>query len=63
MNKYILHNSELLREDMFAADEVFLTNDIQGLKRIESFEEKKYPTHKIANWVFNKLNSEIYLQS
>ena len=40
MNKYILHNSELLREDMFAADEVFLTNNIQGLKRIESFEEK-----------------------
>ena len=63
MNKYILHNSELLREEMFAADEAFLTNAIQGVKWIESFEEKKYLTHKIANWVFDKLNSEIYLQS
>ena len=47
MNKYILHNSELLREDMFAADEIFLTNDIQGLKRIESFEEKNTQLTKL----------------
>ena len=40
MNKYILHNSELLREETFAADESFLTNAIQGVKWIESFEEK-----------------------
>ena len=63
MNKDILYNSELLREETFAADEAFLTNAIQGVKWIESFEEKKYLTHKIANWVFDKLNSEIYLQS
>ena len=63
MNKDILHNSALLREETFATDEVFLTNAIQGVKWIESFEEKNYQTHKIANWVFDKLNSEIYLQS
>ena len=57
MNKYILHNSELLREETFAADEAFLTNAIQGVKWIESFEEKKYQSHKIARLIFDKLNT------
>ena len=46
----------ITKKDLFLANEVFLTNAMQGVKWIEKFEEKKYQSHKVAKLVFNKLN-------
>ena len=47
MNKYILHNSALLREDMFVTDKAFITNAIKGVKWTGSFEEKNTQLTKL----------------
>jgi len=39
---------------------MFLTNVVKGVKWVESFNEKKYQSYKVARLVFDKLN---YLQS
>ena len=56
-SQFDIQEKPVTKEDLFSADEVFLTNAIQGIRRIESFEEKKYQSHKIARLVFNKLNT------
>ena len=59
-NQFDVLEKSITKEDLFSADEVFLSNAIEGVKCVESFEEKKYQSHKIARLVFDKLN---YLQS
>ena len=59
-SQFGVEEKSVAKEDLFFADEVFLTNAIQGVRWIESFEEKKYQSHRIARLVFDKLN---YLQS
>ena len=56
-NKFDVHEKSITKEDLFSADEVFLSNAIEGVKWVESFEEKKYQSYKVARLVFNKLNT------
>ena len=56
-SQFDVHEKSITKEDLFSADEVFLSNAIEGVKWIEKFEEKKYQSHKIARLVFNKLNT------
>ena len=56
-NQFDVHEKSITKEDFFSADEVFLSNAIEGVKWVESFEEKKYQSYKVARLVFNKLNT------
>jgi len=46
----------IIKEEILDADEVFLTNAIQGIRWVESFEKKKYQSHKFARLAFDKVN-------
>ena len=68
MRSFILQNFEVLERsitehELLDADELFLTNAIQGVRWVEKFIEKKYQSNNIAKLVFDKLNLETYLQS
>jgi len=55
-NQFDVLEKSITKEDLFSADEVFLSNAIVGVKWVESFEEKKYQSHKFTRLVFDKLN-------
>ena len=68
MRSFILQNFEvkersITEHELLDADELFLTNAIQGVRWVEKFIEKKYQSNNIAKLVFDKLNLETYLQS
>ena len=68
MRSFILQNFEVRERsiteyELLDADELFLTNAIQGVRWVEKFIEKKYQSNNIAKLVFDKLNLETYLQS
>lgn len=67
MRNFIIRNFDvqersITEDELLDVDELFLTNAIQGVRWVEKFKEKKYQSHKIARLVFDKLNSETYLQ-
>lgn len=55
--QFDVEEESISKEDLFTADEVFLTNAIKGVRWVKSFNEKKYQTHKVARLVFDKLNT------
>ncbi len=67
MRSFIIQNFDvqersITEDELLDVDELFLTNAIQGVRWVEKFKEKKYQSHNIARLVFDKLNSETYLQ-
>ena len=68
MRSFIVQNFKvqersITEQELLEADELFLTNAIQGVRWVEKLMEKKYQSHNIARLVFDKLNLETYLQS
>ena len=68
MRSFIIQNFEvqersITKQELLVADELFITNSIQGVRWVEKLMEKKYQSHNIARLVFDKLNLETYLQS
>ena len=68
MRGFIVQNFEvqeksITEQELLVADELFLTNAIQGVRWVEKLMGKKYQSHKIAKLVFDKLNLETHLQS
>ena len=68
MRGFIIQNFEVQERsvtvnELLVADELFLTNAIQGVRWVEKLMEKKYQSHNIAKLVFDKLNLETHLQS
>ena len=68
MRSFIIQNFEvqersITEHELLDADELFLSNAIQGVRWVEKFIEKKYQSNNIAKLVFDKLNLETYLQS
>jgi branched-chain amino acid aminotransferase len=49
----------LLRNDLLAADELFLTNSIQPVRWVKGFGEKEYGNEKVKE-IFQFINSNIY---
>jgi branched-chain amino acid aminotransferase len=56
-NQCDVEEESISKEDLFSADEVFLTNAIKGVRWVESFNEKKYQSHKVVRLVFDIINS------
>ena len=68
MRSFIIQNFEvqersITEHELLEADELFLTNAIQGVRWVEKLMKKKYQSHNIARLVFDKLNLETHLQS
>jgi branched-chain amino acid aminotransferase len=56
-NQFDVEEESISKEDLFSVDDVFLTNAIKGVRWAESFNEKKYQSHKVARLVFDIINS------
>ena len=46
-NNYRVHQEEISEEQLFAADEVFLTNSIFDIRWVEKFRQKIYASNKV----------------
>jgi branched-chain amino acid aminotransferase len=58
-NGFVVHQEQITEADLLNADEVFLTNAIQGIRWVQRFKEKEYGFEKTFN-IYRRSLSTIY---
>jgi len=56
-NKMTVYESSISQQHLLVADEIFLTNAIQGIKWIGSFKNKRY-FHDVSKKLLQKINEK-----
>lgn len=54
-----VHQTRLEEQDLFDADEVFITNVIIGIRWVSCFREKRY-AHQLTRFIYERLLTTIY---
>jgi branched-chain amino acid aminotransferase len=56
---FTVHETPLTERDLYAADEVFLTNSIQDIRWVQYFREKEYGSIRTQR-LYNRLFPALY---
>jgi branched-chain amino acid aminotransferase len=60
LRDYIVYQKPLKEEDIQAADEIFITNAIIGMKGVKAFRDRLY-TSSVSAEIYNQVLAPIYL--